>query len=424
MKIVGTSRIGKKRMVFRKEVMDTVGEIFETVAKDGDKAVFACTKKYDNVMLKKENVQVSKREIKSAYKALSKKQIDAIKKAAKHIRKFCEMELKCIKTFSFRYNGNLLGELAMPIESVGCYIPAGKFPLPSTVLMCVIPAKVAGVKEITISTPPVKRNGIVTANESVIVTADILRVNKIYKIGGAQAIAAMAFGTASIQKVDKIVGPGNAYVSAAKKLAYGYVDVDSIAGPTELMIIADVRANPRFVAADILAEAEHGKDTVVVLVTPSTKLANAVDKEVTRQVEKLETKKTILESLDENGKLIIAKDLDECFEIANNFAPEHLEIMIKNAKNYMKRIKNAGGVFIGDYSSSVFGDYISGTNHVLPTSGMARVKGGLSVRDFIKFTSYQEIDKRNIMKLIKPAYEIAKLEGLEGHAQAVKIRGE
>lgn len=424
LKIVKGLKLERRGLEFRKGVLDRVNDIFENVSKTGDKAIFEYTKKFDEVELNEGNILVTKEEIQLAYKSLSKNQINAIKKVAKNIERFCKIERKNIEPFKFKSNGNLLGEVVKSIESVGCYIPAGRFPLPSTVLMSVIPAKVAGVKEIIICTPPMKKNGKIIANEAVVVAADVLGVNKIFKVGGAQAIAAMMFGTKTIPKVDKIVGPGNVYVAAAKKLAYGYVDIDFIAGPSELMIVADDAANPNFVAADLLAEAEHDTDAIAVLVTPSMKLAKEVNEKIKEQLEVLSTKKTALESLKVNGKVIITKNLKECFKITNAFAPEHLEVMVRNPERYLNKINNAGSIFLGDYSSSVFGDYISGTNHILPTSGLARMRGGLSVRDFIKFTSYQKIDKKNIMKLIKSAYEIASLEGLEGHAKAVKIRSE
>lgn len=424
LKIVKNFAIKERRLEFRKEVLDTVNDVFENVSKKRDKAIFDYTKKFDKVELNKNNVQVMKEEIQLAYKSISNDQINAIKQATKNIERFCKIEKKNIKPFQFKSNGNLLGVTVKPIESVGCYIPAGRFPLPSTVLMSVMPAKVAGVKEIIICTTPIKKEGKVIANESVVVAADILGVDKTFKVGGAQAIAAMTFGTETISKVDKIVGPGNVYVATAKKLAYGYVDIDFIAGPSELIVIADDTANPNFIAADLLAEAEHDIDTIAILITSSMKLAKEVNRMIKRQIKDLSTKKTAIKSLELNGKIIITKDIEECLEIANRFAPEHLEVMVRNPEKYMEKIKNAGSVFLGDCSSSVFGDYISGTNHILPTSGLARVRGGLSVREFLKFVSFQKINKKNIMKLINPAYEIATLEGLEGHAKAVKIRSE
>lgn len=424
MLITKNPKIEIRKIEFKKEILESVNRIFENVLKKGDRAVFGYTKKFDDVNLTKNNIQVTKDEIKSAYKKFSRDQINAIKEAIRNIERFCKIEKVYIRSFEFTFNNNVLGEVVIPIESVGCYIPSGRFPLPSTVLMSVIPAKIAGVKEIIICTPPVKRGNRIIANEAVVVAADILGVNKIYKVGGAQAIAAMAVGTEIIPKVDKIVGPGNAYVATAKKLAYGYVDIDFIAGPTELMIIADDTANPDFIAADLLAEAEHDIDAIAILVTSSVKLANKVNESIENRLKVLSTKGTAEESLGKNGKIIIVNNLEECFKIANKFAPEHLEVMVRKSEKYLNKIKNAGSIFLGNYSSSVFGDYVSGTNHILPTSGLARVRGGLSVRDFLKFTSFQKIDKKNIMKLIKPAYEIASLEGLDGHAKAVKIRSD
>ncbi|MBS3051883.1 MAG: histidinol dehydrogenase [Candidatus Aenigmarchaeota archaeon] len=405
---------------FSKSDLSVTAKDIELVKREKDKAIIKLTKKYDKVSINRDKMRVSNEEIKKAYESLSEDQIQEIKNAKNRIEGFCKNQLP--EAWRMANDIGELGEIIVPIERVGCYIPGGNYPLPSTVLMTVVPAKIAGVKEIVICTPPKIKDDSVIANEAIVVAADVLGVKEIFKVGGIQAIAAMTYGTETIPKVDKIVGPGNKYVSVAKKLVYGDVDIDFIAGPTEVLIIADKNSKPEYIAADLIAQAEHDVNACPVLVTDSKEIVDKVKVEIENQLSDLSTKRIAEKSLKNNGKIIITKTIEECFEIANEFAPEHLEIMIENANEYLGRIQNAGSIFIGENSVEALGDYSSGPNHVLPTSGLARIRGGLSVRDFIKFVSFQNITKTGIGKLQKTVTTLARLESLEGHARSVEKR--
>lgn len=418
----------KRRLLERSFEVDPekenkVKEILEDVKINGDKAVFKLTRKYDKIQLDKREIEVPEREIETAYQALSEEQIGAIKEAAKRIKRFHVHEQKIFKSWSYKDNGTELGQLAIPIERIGCYIPGGRFPLPSSALMTIIPAKVAGVEEIIVCTPPKQDGDNVIANEAIAVAANIAGADKIYKIGGAQAIAAMAFGTESVPKVDKIVGPGSSITTIAKKLVYGYVDIDMLAGPSEVLIIADETANPEWVAADLLAQAEHDKEAFPLLITPSEELAKKVIKEIEKQLDNLprKNKETASKSLG-SKEIILTENLEECFEFANEFAPEHLEILLQKPEGFLGRVRNAGSIFLGEHSSEALGDYASGPNHVLPTGGGARTRGGLSVKDFLKFVSYQKVSKEGAERLKDIAATLARLEGLEAHARSVEKR--
>lgn len=391
--------------------MKIVKDIIEDVKKNGDKSVRKYTEIFDETKIK--NFKVSKKEIKEAYKKIDKKTLKAMGLAAKNIKLFAKKQFNQFKNFEYEKDGVVLGQKIIPIENVGVYIPGGKYPLLSTALMCIIPAKIAGVKNIIACSPKIK--------PEVIVAADFAGADSIYKIGGVQAIAAMTYGTETIPKVNKIVGPGNIYVTGAKKEIYGDCGIDFLAGPSEIMIIADKWANPVFIAADLLAQAEHDVNAKLVFVTDSSKLIEKVEKELKIQLKNIKTKDIAEKSL-KNIKIIKVKKLEEAVKIANEFASEHLEIQIRNPKRFLNKLKNYGSLFLGGYSAVAFGDYCSGTNHVLPTSGAAKYTGGLSVKDFIKIQTYQYITKSGAKKLEEIAENLASIEGLDAHSKSAKLR--
>jgi len=393
------------------EINKAVDKIIEDVKNNGDAAIRYYTKRFDKISLN--SFLVTKQEAKQAYKQVGKETIKALKFAKKNIEFFAKQQLKQLKDFEVRNNGVILGQRVIPIEKIGVYVPGGNYTLPSTALMCIVPAKLAGVKEIIACSPKIK--------PETIVAADIAGADKIFKIGGAQAIAAMAYGTKQIPKADKIVGPGNVYVTAAKKAVYGVCGIDFLAGPSEVMIIADETANPEFIAADLLAQAEHDINAKTCLVATSRKLAKKVNEQIKIQLPRLKTK-IIAELSLKNMNTIIVKNLNEAINIANEKSPEHLELQIKNPKNIMRKLKNYGSLFIGENTAEVFGDYCSGTNHVLPTNGGARFTSGLSVRDFIKLQTYQKVELKGVKSLSNIAIQFSKIEGLEAHKKSVKIR--
>jgi len=413
----GINKIKKRSTTDLAEVIEKVKTIVYDVKNRGDEAVIEYTKKFDRIELKK--LRVTKKEKKEAYSSLKKDEIRAIKNAAKNIRKFCELE-KPKAWFKDISTGIKIGQLIRPIERVGVYVPGGRFPLPSCTLTSVIPAKIAGVEKIFVCTPP-KEGGI--ANEAIVVAADIAGANEVFKVGGAQAIAAMAFGTKTIPRVNKIVGPGNIYVTAAKKLIFGDVGIDFLAGPTEILIIADDSANPRYIVADMLAQAEHDILASALLVTNSKELGEKVIEELKKQLRKLTTADIARESLEKYGGVILVNDLDQAFEFANEFAPEHLEIMINDIK-LLEKVKNAGAVFLGEYSVEAAGDYASGPNNIIPTGGFAKVRAGLSVKDFLKTPTVQVLSKEGLRAIKNTIVTLAELESLFGHVNSVKIRFE
>jgi histidinol dehydrogenase len=392
----------------------TVKRILAEVRAKGDKALFTYTKKLDGVELK--SLDVSNSEISDAYKKVDKKLLAALKLAADRIEQFhflCKQRLEP----GFLTKG--LGRLIRPLNRVGIYVPGGSAAYPSTVLMTAIPARVAGVKEIFVVTPP-NKNGVIPS--PTLVAADIAGVNRIFKIGGAQAIAALAFGTESVPKVDKICGPGNVFVVAAKRMVYGTVDIESLPGPSEIIIVADDTADASFCAADLIAQAEHDPQASAILITTSSKLAKAVDVEIKKQLAKLERKTIAAKALKSGGMLVVVKSPDEAIELVNLYAPEHVSLMLLNAGSYVQKIRNAGCIFIGGSSPVALGDYIAGPSHVLPTGGSARFSSPLGVEDFLKITNVIGLDDAAGKELGQAAITIAEAEGLEGHAQAIRLR--
>lgn len=399
---------------------DTVNEIVETVKKDGDAAVFEYTKKFDGADITPENFIVSDAEIKEAYAVVSADVLEVIRKAIVNIRTYHEKQ-KQYSWFDSQPNGTILGQKVTPLTRVGVYVPGGKAAYPSSVLMNILPAKVAGVEQIVMVTPPGKDGKV---NPGTLVAAKEAGADVVYKVGGAQAIAALAFGTESIPKVDKIVGPGNIFVALAKKAVYGYVSIDSIAGPSEILVIADETANPRYVAADLLSQAEHDELASAILVTTSESLADQVSEEVDAFVEKL-SRRTILEkSLENYGYILIAEDLSGAVDIANAIASEHLEIVTKNPFEVMTQIKNAGAIFLGEYSSEPLGDYFAGPNHVLPTNGTAKFFSPLSVDDFIKKSSIIYYSRQALEPVKDEIIKFAESESLTAHANSIRVRFE
>lgn len=399
---------------------EAVNEIVEGVKAGGDKAVFEYTKKFDGADISKENFIVSKEEIEEAYAAISPEVLEVIRKAIINIRTYHEKQ-KQYSWFDSQPNGTILGQKVTPLSRVGVYVPGGKAAYPSSVLMNILPAKVAGVEQIIMVTPPGKDGRV---NPGTLVAANEAGADVVYKVGGAQAIAALAFGTESIPKVDKIVGPGNIFVALAKKAVYGYVSIDSIAGPSEILVIADETANPRYVAADLLSQAEHDELASAILVTTSEALADAVSNEVDAFVEKLSRKAILEKSLENYGYILIAEDLNGAVDIANAIASEHLEIVTKNPFEVMTQIKNAGAIFLGEYSSEPLGDYFAGPNHVLPTNGTAKFFSPLSVDDFIKKSSIIYYSRQALEPVKDDIIKFAESESLTAHANSIRVRFE
>lgn len=398
----------------------TVAEIVGNVREKGDEAVFAYTKQFDKFDLTAENIRVTEEEIQEAYRALDEDLIAVYRRSAENIRIFHEKQLRT-SWFDSKPDGTILGQRMIPISRAGVYVPGGKAAYPSSVLMNVIPAKVAGVEQIIMTTPC---NSEGKVNAGTLVAADIAGVDVIYKIGGAQAIAAMAFGTGLVPKVDKITGPGNIFVALAKKAVYGHVSIDSIAGPSEILILADDTANPRYVAADLLSQAEHDELASAILITTSKALAEAVSAEVEKFTEMLSRKAIINASLANYGYILLAENMEEAVDAANEIASEHLEILTKNPFDVMTRIKNAGAIFLGEYSSEPLGDYFAGPNHILPTNGTAKFFSPLNVDDFVKKTSIISYSREALLKAHKDIEAFAESEGLTAHANSIKVRFE
>lgn len=399
---------------------DTVNEILLDVKKNRDQAVFAYTQKFDKYPLNAENITVTRREIEEAYGEMDEKLVETIRRSAENIRAFHAKQMRN-SWFDARPDGTILGMKITPIEKVGVYVPGGKAAYPSSVLMNVIPAKVAGVDKVIMTTPPGPTGKV---NPGTLVAADIAGVDVIYKVGGAQAIAAMAYGTESIPKVDKITGPGNIFVALAKKAVYGYVSIDSIAGPSEILVLADETANPRFVAADLLSQAEHDELASAILITTSEKLAKAVSEEVDGFVRVLERKEIIQKSLDNYGYILVAEKMEDAIDAVNEIASEHLEILTQNPFDTMTKIRNAGAIFLGEYASEPLGDYFAGPNHILPTNGTAKFFSPVNVDDFIKKTSIISYSKPALQKVSEDIQRFAKSEGLTAHANSIKVRFE
>lgn len=399
-------------------VSDAVASIIAEVRAGGDKALLACTERFDGVKL--DSLSVSREEIDEAYKTVGPAFLAVLQEAAENIRAFHKKQARegfCIGDVK---DGKVTGQKITPIERVGLYVPGGTAAYPSTVLMDAIPAKIAGCSTIVMVTPPAKDGKV---NPAILAAADVAGVDTVFKVGGAQAIAALAYGTESIPKVDKIVGPGNAFVAEAKKQVFGVVSIDMIAGPSEILVVADATCNPEFVAADLLSQAEHDKNASAVLVTDSAALAAAVQDELERQIPLLPRAEIARASIDKNGKIIVASDLRQAIEVSNEIAPEHLELSVENPFDYLELVKNAGSVFLGKYCPEALGDYFAGPNHTLPTGGTARFSSPLSVDDFVKKTQFVYYTEDALAKVSDKIALFAGKEGLDAHARSVTVRG-
>ena len=397
-----------------------VREILAKIQEEGDGALFAYTKKFDRAEITEQNVWVTEEEIREAYETVDPALVDVIRKSLVNIRSYHEKQ-KQNSWFTSSEDGTMLGQKVTPLEKVGVYVPGGKAVYPSSVLMNIVPAKVAGVDRIIMTTPPGPDGKV---DPSTLVAANEAGADEIYKAGGAQAIGALAYGTQSIPKVDKIVGPGNIFVALAKKAVYGHVSIDSIAGPSEILVLADDSANPRFVAADLLSQAEHDELASAILITTSRELAEKVSCEVDEFVKRLSRKEIIQKSLDQFGYILLAETMDQAVEAANAIASEHMEIVTRNPFEVMMKVRNAGAIFIGEYSSEPLGDYFAGPNHVLPTNGTAKFFSPLSVDDFIKKSSIVYYSREALKKIHKDVEQFAASEQLTAHANSIAVRFE
>ena len=402
----------------KRDVSSIVTEIIEKVKKEGDKAIIELCEKFDKAKLT--SLRVTDKEIENAYNSVEKDFIKTLEYASKNIYEF-HLKQKREGFELKRENGVIVGQKVIPIERAGIYVPGGTAAYPSTVLMDSIPAIVAGCERVVMVTPPNQKGEI---NPYILASAKVAGVKEIYKVGGAQAIAALAYGTESIPKVDKIVGPGNAFVAEAKKQVFGEVSIDMIAGPSEILVISDNKSNPRFVGADLLSQAEHDKMASAVLVTDDMDFAKQVQAEIERQIPLLERAEIARASIDDYGKIIVTDSIDNAIEVANKIAPEHLEICLDNPFDYLDKIKHAGSVFLGRYTPEAVGDYLAGSNHTLPTSGTARFSSPLSVDDFIKKTQYIYYDEKSLLEIANDVDLFAKKEGLTAHAKSATIRFE
>ena len=398
----------------------TVNEIIEKVKTKKDQALFEYTKEFDKFALNADNIKVTRQEIEEAYTKLDTDLIEVIKKSAENIRAFHSKQLRN-SWFDAKEDGTILGIKITPIAKAGVYVPGGKAAYPSSVLMNVIPAKVAGVDEIIMTTPPGADGQV---NPGTLVAADIAGVDTIYKVGGAQAIAALAFGTESVPKVDKITGPGNIFVALAKKAVYGYVSIDSIAGPSEILVLADETANPRYVAADLLSQAEHDELASAILITTSEEFAKKVSEQVDVFVKELSRKEIMQKSLDNYGYILVAENMEDAIDAVNEIASEHLEILTANPFEIMTKVRNAGAIFMGEYASEPLGDYFAGPNHILPTNGTAKFFSPLNVDDFLKKTSIISYSREALEKVHKDIETFAESEGLTAHANSIRVRFE
>lgn len=420
-KILDYSKL--KEDIFAREelninVEDTVKDIISNVSNNGDKALYFYAEKFDKCLLK--NLVVTEQEFEKAFLLVEDEFIEILKRASENIKAFHSKQVR--QGFEIKKeNGVIIGQKITPIEKVGLYVPGGTAVYPSTVLMDSIPAKIAGCKEICITTPPNSQGEI---NPNILVAAKIAGVDKVYKVGGAQAIAALAYGTETIGKVDKIVGPGNAFVAEAKRQVFGRVNIDMIAGPSEILIIADAKSNPKFIAADLLSQAEHDKMASAVLVTDSYELALKVQKEIEEQLLTLPRSEIAKTSIETNGKIIVADNFEQVINVSNKIAPEHLELMVDNPFDYLEKITNAGSIFMGRYCPESLGDYYAGPNHTLPTSGTARFSSPLSVDDFIKKTQYTYYTEDALKQVYKDVVYFANKEGLNAHGNSAKVRFE
>ena len=399
---------------------ERVQAILDRVKEEKDQALFAYTEQFDHAKITAENIKVTEAEIQEAYTQVDENLLEVVRKALKNIESYHAKQMQ-YSWFDSKPNGTMLGQKVTALQRVGVYVPGGKAVYPSSVLMNIMPAKVAGVEEIIMTTPPGPDGKV---NPTTLVAAHEAGATVVYKVGGAQAIAALAYGTESIPKVDKIVGPGNIFVALAKKAVYGYVSIDSIAGPSEILVLADETANPRYIAADLLSQAEHDEMASAILITTNEEFADQVDKEVKGFVEVLSRKAIIEKSLENFGYILIAEDMDEAIEAANEIASEHMEIVTKNPFEDMMKVRNAGAIFIGEHSSEPLGDYFAGPNHVLPTNGTAKFFSALSVDDFIKKSSIVYYSREALRKIHKDIIQFATSEQLTAHANSIAVRFE
>ena len=395
---------------------ETVRAILEAVKKDRDEALLKFTNQFDQTDYRLSDLEVQQDEIQQAYNRVELAELDAMKLAADNIERFHARQVQ--ESWEYEEEGVTLGQAVRPLAIVGIYVPGGKASYPSSVLMNAIPARVAGVEQVIMCTPTPRGE----VSPHALVAADIAGVDRIFKVGGAQAVAAMALGTDIIPRVDKIVGPGNIYVALAKRMVFGLVDIDMIAGPSEILVVADESARPDFIAADLLSQAEHDEEAVPILVTPSESLAQATLEELEKQKQQLKRTAIIEESLNNKCRLIVTASLDDALDLANQIAPEHLELAVENPQECVKRIKNAGAIFLGHYTPEAVGDYLAGPNHVLPTSGTARFSSPLGVYDFVKRTSLITYSREALAQTGKACRTLAEMENLDAHARAVQIR--
>lgn len=410
---------GRKTEV-SKEVNKTVQQIVEDIQKNGDTALFNYAKKFDSYDVNTSNLLVTRMERETGLEQIDEDYFRILRRTKSQIEEFHKHQLGNSWNI-FKENGVIMGQIARPLERVALYVPGGTAAYPSTVIMNAVPALLAGVKEIVMITP-VKADGKV--NPNILAAAEVCGIETIYKVGGAQGVAAVAYGTESIPKVDKIVGPGNIFVATAKKICYGVVDIDMIAGPSEVLVIADEQANPKYIAADLMAQAEHDKLASAILVTTSEKLVQQVDEELNRQVQNLERREIIESSISNYGGAIVVKNIVEAFDVSNQLAPEHLEVLTSEPLTQLPKIKNAGSIFLGEYTPEPLGDYMSGSNHVLPTGGTAKFYSGLGVYNFIKYSTYSYYPKEVLADFKEDVETFAKSEGLTAHANSISVRFE
>jgi histidinol dehydrogenase len=399
------------------EVEDVVRSILARVREGGDEALLSLTKKWDSFKLTSGSLEVSRKEFEEARRRITSQELQSLKLAAKRIERFHRKKLPSSWSTS-EENGITLGQVIQPLERVGLYVPGGKAAYPSTVLMNAIPARVAGVKEVIMATPAVRGE----VSPYVLVAAELTRTDRVFKIGGAQAIGALAYGTETIPRVDKIVGPGNIYVATAKRQIFHQVGIDIIAGPSEILVLSDGSGEPAFIAADLLSQAEHDEQAISILITTSIAFANKVKNVLISQLRVLKRREIAEVAIKNNGAIIVTRDLSEAVDLANQFAPEHLELATRNSRTVLKQIKNAGAIFLGHYTPEAVGDYLAGPNHVLPTGGTSRFSSPLGVEDFLKRSNVIFFKKKQLRDLSEDVIRLANLEGLEGHAKAVEIR--
>ena len=411
------TEIEERGVEYRPSLERRVRAILRDVRERGDKAVAHYTNLYDGERVPTHRFEVGRAEVELAYRKIPRGFLKTLERASRRIRRFHRLSLQ--RSIASSERGIRLGQRIQPLERVGVYVPGGKASYPSTVLMAAIPARVAGVREILMVTPPQQRGGV---NPAVLVAADLAGVDRIFRVGGVQAIAALAYGTARIPRVDKIVGPGNQYVAAAKRLVYGVVDVDMVAGPSEIVVVSDEKTPPSFLAADLISQAEHDEMALAILVTPFEGIAREVQKELKRQLDSLRRTKIARSSLEKRGAILIVQDVDQAIEVANRIAPEHLELSVSHPFRLLRRVRHAGAVFLGPYTPEAIGDYVAGPNHILPTAGTARFSSPLGVEDFLKRTNWMSFTGPALKRFDGDVRGFTEFEGLEGHYRALEMR--